>query len=78
MARGRLSTACAWTMDLHSLKPLRTDGTPHFFIETLFKTELVKDLELESAVLADLPQVGESSDSLLSADVTLDELHEPG
>uniref|UniRef100_A0A671TWB6 Reverse transcriptase domain-containing protein n=1 Tax=Sparus aurata TaxID=8175 RepID=A0A671TWB6_SPAAU len=45
----------------------------HFYKE-LFKTELVEDLELESAFLADLPQVRESSDSLLSADLTLDEL----
>ena len=76
MARGRLSTACARTMDLHILTEaaaIRRHATR--FYKELFKTELVKDLELESAILADLPQVGESSDSLLSADLTLDELH---
>ncbi|KAI3352308.1 hypothetical protein L3Q82_005171 [Scortum barcoo] len=45
------------------------------FYRDLFKTESVEDPELDSTFLSDLPQVGDSSDSLLSADLTLDELH---
>ncbi|KAI3352703.1 hypothetical protein L3Q82_020166, partial [Scortum barcoo] len=45
------------------------------FYRDLFKTELVEDPELDSTFLSGLPQVGDSSDSLLSADLTLDELH---
>lgn len=45
------------------------------FYQNLFKTELVEDAELDSAFLSDLPKVGESFDSLLSADLTLGELH---
>ncbi len=45
------------------------------FYTDLFKSELAEDPELDSAFLSGLPQVGESSDCLLSADFTLDELH---
>ncbi|KAI3351506.1 hypothetical protein L3Q82_020350 [Scortum barcoo] len=45
------------------------------FYRDLFKTESVEDPELDSTFLSDLPQAGDSSDSLLSADLTLDELH---
>lgn len=46
IARGRLSTACAQTMGLYSLKLLRSEGTPHNFFRDLFKSELLEDPEL--------------------------------
>lgn len=45
------------------------------FYSNLFKTQWVEDPELDAAFLSDLPQVGESLDSFLSGDLTLDELH---
>ncbi|KAI3375227.1 hypothetical protein L3Q82_021729 [Scortum barcoo] len=60
---------------LYEKKPLRSERYATGFYRDLFKTELVEDPELDSAFLSDLPQVGDSSDYLLSAELTLDELH---
>ncbi|TWW78225.1 Transposon TX1 uncharacterized 149 kDa protein ORF 2 [Takifugu flavidus] len=40
------------------------------FYKELFKSDMVEDPELETEFLSDLPQVGESSSKLLSADLT--------
>ncbi|KAI3365342.1 hypothetical protein L3Q82_010130 [Scortum barcoo] len=44
-------------------------------IYRLRKLELVEDPELDSTFLSGLPQVGDSSGSMLAANLTLDELH---